>query len=427
MEKLPVQLHHFSAPNSTNDVARLAGGYQNIDSKELRIAIPVTLAAICLIGSAGNFLVFAVLMNNARKGKTSMINSLILNMSVADLLIMLFCVPFRAVAYSRSSWVLGWFICKTADWFLQSCLAAKSFTLAVLAKACFMYVTHPSKQVQIRHQRIAALIISIWALAFILPVPHWLFASLIYEADKVMCIFDTAGHASNFVAVFAKLYPALVYCLPVLFTFIYHWKAFRRCKRRGSKTQNLRNQIRGKRLTVMLFSVSLAFASMCAPEWVVWFWIKHVGKGDPSPPPSFVLLSQVLVFSISSVNPLIFVAMSEEFKEGFLGLWKRLIFSKPQASPDLQAAQQQQSSSESVPTIPVPSQQEKSVQVPDKDPVQDKVDSPTNKTANIVLSDMEQFWHDRQNAAATTEEDPIPWEHQSDLAGSSCPETSGKM
>ncbi|XP_067852026.1 G-protein coupled receptor 151 [Heptranchias perlo] len=421
MEKLPLQVNQFSALNGTNEVFHLAGGYQNIDSKELRIVIPVTLGVICLVGFAGNSLVIAVLINNARKGRTSMINSLILNMSVADLLIMLFCVPFRVVAYSRPSWTLGWFICKTADWFLQSCLAAKSFTIAVLAKACFMYVTHPSKQVQIKHQRIAALIVSIWTLAFILPLPHWLFATTSYEADQVMCIFDTPKHASNFMAVFAKLYPALVYCLPMIFTFIYHWKAFRRCKRRGSKTQNLRNQIRGRRLTVMLFSVSLTFATMCVPEWVVWLWTRHVEKGEPSPPPSIVLLSQVLVFCISSAHPLIFVAMSEEFKEGFVGLWKRLISGTPRASPpDLQAAQPQQTSTDSVSANPVQSQ-EKSVQVPDKDPAQEKAESPSNKTANIVLSDMEQFWHDRQSAPASTEEDPIPWEHQSDLEASPCP------
>uniref|UniRef100_UPI00398EAAA2 G-protein coupled receptor 151 n=1 Tax=Pristiophorus japonicus TaxID=55135 RepID=UPI00398EAAA2 len=424
MEKLPLQVHHFSAPNSTNDVVHLAGGYQNIDSRQLTIAIPVALAAICLVGFAGNVLVVAVLINNARKGRTSMINSLILNMSVADLLILLFCVPFRAAAYSKPAWTLGWFVCKTADWFLQSCLAAKSFTIAVLAKACFMYVTHPSKPVQIKHQRIAALIISIWALAFILPVPHWLFATIRDQAGKVMCIFDSPERASSFMAVFAKLYPALVYCLPVMVTFLYHCKAFRRCKRRGSKTQNLRNQIRGRRLTVMLSGVSLAFAAMCAPEWVVWLWTRHAGRDGPSPPASFVLLSQVLVFSISSVNPLIFVAMSEEFKAGFVGLWKRLVFHKPQAPPDLPAAQSPQPSARSAPPSP---QEENSVQVPDKDPAEENAESPTSKTANIVLSDMEQFWHDRQNAPASIEEDPIPWEHQSDVEASARPESGRKM
>ncbi|XP_078407371.1 G-protein coupled receptor 151 [Cetorhinus maximus] len=430
MEKLPVQANHFSSSNGSSDVSHLAGGYQNIDSKELRVAIPVTLAGICLVGFAGNFLVFAVLINNARRGKTSMINSLILNMSVADLLIMLFCVPFRAVAFSSSSWILGWFICKSADWFLQSCLASKSFTLAVLAKACFMYVTHPNKQVQIQHQRIAALITAIWTLAFILPIPHWLFATVRHEAGKVMCISETPGRASSFMAVFAKLYPALVYCLPMICTFMYHWKAFRRCKRRGSKTQNLRNHIRGRRLTVMLFSVSLASATMCAPGWVAWLWVRHTARGEPSPPPAFALLSQVLVFSLSSIDPLIFVAMSEEFKEGFLGLWKRLVSSKPRASAALPPApsQRRPSSTDSAPPpIPVPSQQEKSVQVPDRKPAQDKAESPTNKTANLVLSDMEQFWQDRQNAPATAEEDPIPWEHQSELEDPPCPETSVKM
>ncbi|XP_032885431.1 G-protein coupled receptor 151 [Amblyraja radiata] len=424
MEKFPVQMINLNTPNGSNDVALLDGGYQNTEPKQLNIATPLVLAFICVVGFAGNVLVIAVLINKTRKGRTSMINSLILNLSAADLLIMAFCVPFRAVAYSRPVWTLGWFTCNTVDWFLQSCMAAKSFTLATLAKACFMYVSHPSKQVQIRHQKVAVLIVCIWALAFILSAPHWITASVSSESKKPMCVLDWPQRASKFLAVFAKLYPALVYCLPVICTFAYHWKAFWRCKRRGAKNQNLRNQIRGKRLNDMLFGVSLAFATMCAPEWVVWLWIRHIHKDDPSPPAAFVLFSQVLVFSISSVNPLIFVVRSEEFKEGFMGVWKRLISSKPRTSPSLSGAQPEPPRSESLPTNQY--QQEKAVQVPDSDIAQENAESPTNKTDNIVLSDMEQFWEERHKAVASVEEDPIPWEHQSG-SDAPCPDTGNKM
>uniref|UniRef100_A0A4W3K7K9 GPCR-2037 n=1 Tax=Callorhinchus milii TaxID=7868 RepID=A0A4W3K7K9_CALMI len=383
----------------TNEFVHFAGGTQDVDSRELRIVMLMTLGVICVVGFSGNLLVITVLINNARKGKTSMINSLILNLSMADLLIMLFCVPFRAVAYSKPSWALGWFICKTADWFLQCCLAVKSFTVAVLAKACFMYVTHPSKQVQIKHHRIMALITSIWGIAFILPIPDWLYATVKYETDKVLCVFEIPTYASDVMAVFAKVYPSLVYCLPMSFAFVYHWKAFRRCKRRGTKTQTLRNQIRGRRLTVMLFSVSLTFAAMWAPEWVAWVWMRHIQKNGSAPPLSFTLMAQMLVFTISSVNPLIFVAISEEFREGFKGLWKRMISRKSQRAPDVPGAQSQ-TNPESVP--------------PDPAPTKEPSDSPSSKTGNIVLSDMEQFWHDRQNTPGCTEDDPIPWEHQKD-------------
>ncbi|XP_059846748.1 G-protein coupled receptor 151 [Hypanus sabinus] len=426
MEKLLLQLNNSNVHNSSNEDTQLDGGYQNTDPKQLNIVIPLILAAICLVGFGGNVLIIAVLVTNARKGRTSMINSLILNMSVADLFIMLFCVPFRAIAYSKPFWTLGWFICKTADWFFQSCLAAKSFTLAVLAKACFMYVSHPSKQVQIKHRRVALVITSIWALAFILSVPHWLFVTISHESEEMMCILDWPEIASNFLAIFTKLYPMLVYCLPVACTFTYHWKAFRKCKRRGAKNQSLRYQIRGRRLTAMLFGVSLAFAAMCVPEWLLWLWIRHIQKDDPSPPAAFIVFSHVLVFSISPVNPLIFVSMSEEFKEGFTGLWKRLISSKPRTSPSLSGSQPQETRSESVPENRQKCQKEKAVQVPDHEAAQENTESPTNKTANIVLSDMEQFWHDRQNAAASVEEDPVPWEHQSG-ADPPLPEAGRKM
>ncbi|XP_078087780.1 G-protein coupled receptor 151 [Mustelus asterias] len=420
MEKVPVQANHFSS-NGSEGAAHWAGGYQDIHSKELRVAIPVTLAGICLVGFAGNFLVFAVLINNARRGKTSMINSLILNLSVADLLLLLLSAPLRALALSSSAWTLGWFVCKSADWFLHSCLASKSFTTAVLAKACFMYVSHPSKAVQIRHRRIAALLAAIWALALLLPSPQWLCASLqVGPGGQLACVCRPAG--STLQVVFAKLYPVLVYCVPLLCTFLYHCRALRRCRRRASKSHNPRSHARASRLTLMLFSSSLAFAALCAPEWLVWLWLRHSGSGHAAAPPALALLAQVLLFSLSSVQPLIFVALSEEFKEGFLALWKGLVAGQPpRASPAAAASSQRRQSSTPAPVpAPVPDRLEKSVQVPEPD----KAESPASKTANLVLTDMEQFWHDRQNTAAAAGEDPIPWEHQE---GSACPEGSAKM
>uniref|UniRef100_A0A1A7YML1 G protein-coupled receptor 151 n=1 Tax=Iconisemion striatum TaxID=60296 RepID=A0A1A7YML1_9TELE len=137
-------------------------------------------------------------------------------------------------------------------------------------------------------------------------------------------------------SVYVKTYPLGVYGAPLSFALMYFWKAYGHCQRRSSKTQNLRTQIRSRRLTLMLFSLTVAMAVLWLPQWVVWVWERHVagkeseeGQRLISSPPIFLTLSaQLLTFSLSLVNPLIVLFLSEEFRESYRGLWRRLTLRK---------------------------------------------------------------------------------------------------
>ncbi|KAM4677877.1 G-protein coupled receptor 151 [Discoglossus pictus] len=406
MEKQPA---NFSTMNSSIPQQPLyVGGFQPLDAYQWAFLIPTLLVVICLVGIAGNLSVIGILLYTARKAKPSLIHSLILNLSVSDLLLLMFSVPVRVMAYSRATSALGWFVCKTADWFTHTCMSAKSITIAVIAKACFMYASNPAKPVGIKQQTVCAVLLSAWMVAAILPLPEWIFSAPQYKDGSVVCVLDIPAQAQQLMAVFVKLYPIFVYCIPFTLAFFYFWKAYGQCRRRGTKTQNLRNQMRSRRLTLMLLSVTVLFAIMWLPEWVSWLWAWHQLPNGPSPPQAFMTLAQILMFSLSSLNPLIFLIMSEEFKEGFKDIWKQLTSNKPttvQGLPDQGA--------------------EDSVELPDASPHEQ---SETNgcleqscsqqhfgsqESKEIpVLPDVEQFWHGREDHCNDPDNDPVPWEHQ---------------
>lgn len=389
-----------------------AGGYEPQASKEWKVVIPAFLGVICLAGFAGNACVIGILLYNTKKGKPSMIHSLILNLSLADLLLVLFVVPFRAAAYSKGAWYLGWFLCKTSDWFRHVCMTAKSLTIAVVAKTCFMYANDPAKQVNIKWHTICAILLTIWLVALGTPLPLWFFSHLLEpEVGSVLCIMKIPAHAHVFMSVFVKLYPLLVFCAPLSFAFFYFWRAYGKCQRRGTKTQNLRNQIRSRCLTMMLLSVTIASALMWLPDWVSWLWLWHLSKDGPAPPQGFMATTQVLMFAISSANPLIFVLMSEEFREGFKGLWKRLALKKPLPTPECQ----EETTAGSLEDLP------NSAPSPDSVASDQETEPPcvpcTSESMEIkkempVLPDVEQFWHDREAVPDAQDNDPIPWEHE---------------
>lgn len=412
------------------------GSFQHLDPGELRVLVPAILGVICVLGMACNLTSVVILFSNAHKGKLSLINSLIFNLMFADGLVLLFTVPFRAASYSKVSWNLGWVVCKTADWFLQSCMVAKSFTVAVMAKACYHYVSNPTKQVSIHLGSILVVLFFIWLSACSVTIPHWLFARLQREVRGLVCVLTIPPEARNFMSVYVKAYPLGVYCAPLSFALMYFCKAYGQCQRRSSKSQNLRTQIRSRKLTLMLFSLTVAMAILWLPQWVVWIWERQIAEKETeraqpliSSPPLFLTLSaQLLTFSLSLVNPLIVLSLSEEFREGYRGLWRRLTLRKqpppktgphnptslqspcprPETSGQLRGERRLRSSSTQVLSKDVPPQPEHGGgkgggTEEDRMSLKD----------GIVLPDVEQFWQERETGSNTEENDPVPWEHQS--------------
>ncbi|XP_066134481.1 G-protein coupled receptor 151 [Saccopteryx bilineata] len=404
-----------SIMNESFAYLHFAGGYLPSDSKDWRTIVPALLVAVCLVGFVGNLCVIGLLLHGAWKGKPSLIHSLILNLSLADLSLLLFAAPVRAAAYSRGIWDLGWFVCKSSDWFIHTCMAAKSLTIVAVAKVCFMYASNPAKQVSIHSCTIWSVLVAIWAVASLLPLPECFFSTTRLHGGVEMCLVDVPAVAEDFMSMFGKLYPLLVFCLPLLFASFYFWRAYGQSQKRGTKTQHLRNQMRSKQLTVMLLSMAITSAVLWLPEWIAWLWTWHLRAGGPAPPQGFIALSQVLMFSISSANPLIFLVMSGEFKEGVKGLWKWMITKKQPAGSE---SQQPPAGNSQVPPDSAPSP-ESTTSIPEKAKAgssssrREKAD----KAEIPVLPDVEQFWHERDTVPYVQNSDPIPWEHEEQEAG----------
>lgn len=383
-----------------------AGGYLPSDSEDWRTIVPALLVAVCLVGFVGNLCVIGILLHGVWKRKPSTIHSLILNLSLAD--ISLLCsAPVRATAYSKGAWDLGWLVCKSSDWFIHTCMAAKSLTIVAVARVCFMCASDPAKQASIHSCTIWSMLSAIWAVASLLPLPEWFFSTTRRHAGVEMCLMDVPAVAEEFMSMFGKLYPLLVFCLPLLLASFYFWRAYGQCKKRGTKTQNLRDQMRSKQLTVMLLSTTVTSALLWLPEWVAWLWVWHLKAGGPMPPQGFIALSQVLMFSISTANPLIFLVMSEEFKAGLKGIWKwitRKPASEVQGAPakNTEAPPDKAPSPESQTSIP------ESGRPGSPNSGREK----TNKAVAPALPDVEQFWHERDTVPSAQDNDPVPWERE---------------
>ncbi|XP_063784175.1 G-protein coupled receptor 151 [Pseudophryne corroboree] len=402
-----------------------AGGLRPLDFGEWTFLVPSSLLLICLSGLGGNLCVIAALLHTARVTPPALTHSLILNLSVSDLLLLLFSVPLRAAAYSGSAVPLGWFVCRTADWFAHCCMSAKSITLAMAARACSTPAGDPAQQAPPRPLGMCAATVGTWLLAAILPLPEWYFTRTKHMGGSLVCLMQVPARAQELIVVYVTVYPVLVYCAPFSAAALYFWRAHAQCQRRGSKTQNLRQQIRSRRLRVALLGVSGASALLWLPEWVTWLWTWHQPPGALPPPPVLQAAAQVLMFSLSAISPLILLLMSDEFKEGLTGVWQRVTSPRaPEAAASPGVQEQGAQSSEVLPGSSTSSPDPEPGQQPDgflqQSPSQQLFGSQDSKE-NPVLPDVEQFWHEREAQPPDNSNDPIPWEHQEHAAGTSDP------
>lgn len=382
-----------------------AGGVQLLHGVNARSVLPVILIGICWTGVIGNLLVLLSLIHDLRNGTASEVKSLLAGLSSTDLLITLLCAPVRAVTYYRQTWILGSLLCQTADWFQHSCLVAKTFTLAATTGARCTFVSGSSDSKYFSHMQIYGALAFIWIASLVSSTPLTIFTSLQPYHDVKLCVTEIPFCASGFMDVFYKIYPTLTYLVPILFTVVHYTKTLLDTKPKGDlDVTNAQPQDKGA--TAVWLSVSVANALMLLPEWSSWTWARLGYSNNYTPPVGFVIFSQVLMYSCSSLSPIIFLTAYEDVRHGLKSLWlfRTCRRSKRTSISTLASPNMEENGAEgrgAIVIYPLVDLKHVSLETPEG------CDLRTDTAARKIFPDLEHFWTERVNT-----HDPLPWESQ---------------
>ncbi|KAF4792329.1 galanin receptor 1 [Turdus rufiventris] len=135
----------------------------------------IVFGLIFTLGVLGNTLVITVLARSKPGKRRSTTNIFILNLSIADLAYLLFCIPFQSTVYILPTWVLGAFICKFIHYFFTISMLVSIFTLSAMSVDRYVAIVHSRRSSALRVPRNAMLGVGlIWALSFAMasPVAH---------------------------------------------------------------------------------------------------------------------------------------------------------------------------------------------------------------------------------------------------------------
>ncbi|KAL3968119.1 gamma-aminobutyric acid receptor subunit alpha [Sarotherodon galilaeus] len=272
-------------------------------------------AVIFLLGTVGNSLVLAVLFRSGQMN-TKTTNLFILNLAIADLCFIVFCVPFQATIYTLDEWVFGPAVCKVVHFIIFLTMYASIFTLTAVSLDRYLAICYPLRSREMRTPKNALTSIGLlWALALVFSGPYLSYFSQMDLAGTVVCIPTWESKPRIIMDmctfVFGYLVPVLVLGLTYARTIRYLWTSV-------GPLKDMSESRRAKwKVSKMIIIVAALFCLCWLPHHLVilCMWLGRF----PLNYTTYVLriLSHFVAYANSCLNPIVYALVSKHFRKGF--------------------------------------------------------------------------------------------------------------
>ncbi|XP_076764757.1 allatostatin-A receptor-like [Xylocopa sonorina] len=286
---------------------------------------------IGILGLIGNSLVVIVVAANPSMRSTT--NILIINLAVADLLFVIFCIPFTTTDFALPFWPFGNFWCKMVQYLIIVTACASVYTLVLMSLDRYLAVVHPIVSITWRTENYAIVAICIaWAIILAISSPAFVVHGEFQEAsssrsdNQTTCRILPQYNWPMFQIWFflvSYLVPLMLICFFYICMLIRLWRGDRVSaeSRRGRR-----------RVTSLVLVVVSVFAFCWCPIQVILV-IKSL-KAYPTTSVTIVvqIASHILAYMNSCVNPILYAFLSDSFRKAF----RKIIYCRPRTEQNRQ-------------------------------------------------------------------------------------------
>ncbi|XP_034040920.1 galanin receptor type 1b [Thalassophryne amazonica] len=283
-----------------------------VDAPEA-VVVPAVFALIFAVGVVGNALVMAVVARRPRAvGSTSIF---IVNLSAADLLFLVLCVPLHAAVYALPHWVFGALLCTLAHYFVMACMLVSVFTLVALSVDRYVAVVRANRAPRVRSRRTAlAGVCVIWILSLILSVPvaqHQVLTEHPSAPNATFCWERWSGASRRAYRVTVLL---LGYVLPLLVISCCYTRVLIHIHKK-MKNMTKKSERSKKKTTQTVLLVVTAFLISWMPYHIIAMWVEFGTFPLNDATFAFRIISHCLSYGNSCINPVLYAFMSENFRK----------------------------------------------------------------------------------------------------------------
>ncbi|XP_061508462.1 neuropeptide SIFamide receptor [Anopheles gambiae] len=284
---------------------------------------------VFIVGLVGNSFVIAVVFRAPRMRTVT--NFFIVNLAVADVLVIVFCLPATLMSNIFVPWMLGWLMCKTVPYIQGVSVAASVYSLIAVSLDRFLAIWWPLK-LQITKRRARFMIVCIWIIALSSTVPWALFFDLvpiIPEAPDIKLCVEVWPPGTDGALYFLLANLVACYLLPmtlITICYILIWiKVWRRSIPGDSKDAQMdRMQQKSKiKVVKMLVVVVILFVLSWLPLYVIFARIKLGGALESSEEELLQIatpIAQWLGASNSCINPILYAFFNKKYRKGFAAI-----------------------------------------------------------------------------------------------------------
>ncbi|KAF8766553.1 allatostatin-A receptor-like [Argiope bruennichi] len=286
----------------------------------LSIVVPILFGVIVVVGLFGNALVVIVVTCNPQMRSTT--NLLIINLAMADLLFIVFCVPFTAWDYALPYWPFGDAWCRIVQYLVIVCAYASIYTLVLMSLDRFLAVVHPVTSMSIRTEKNAYIAIGLmWVVILLSCIPALqshgeMFYMFAYTEYSVCVFLATMGY--NYAA-FQICFFLSSYIIPLGLIFCLYMLMLKRlwfgvAPGGHMSAESVKSK---KRVTRMVVVVVVIFAFCWCPIQIVLV-LKSVSAFELNPANIVIqITSHILAYMNSCVNPILYAFLSDNFRKAF--------------------------------------------------------------------------------------------------------------
>ncbi|XP_028397067.1 allatostatin-A receptor-like [Dendronephthya gigantea] len=308
------------------------------------IAYSIVYGVVSIIALAGNIMVFIVIIAN--RSMHTATNVLLLNLSLSDILFVLFSVPgLLAIEICNDRWPFSEPMGKMTQQTTILVAASSVFTMVAIAFERFLAVVYPLKQMARKKKTtIVVTVVIIWICAIALSIPFAIYTENIslvvpVERDGKIVSEEIVLLSTTFTKDQNKAYVTITFIsinvIPImLLGFLYArivWKLWNPDQRltqeiaTPSKHQKPKHFVEKTRrkTTIMLLAVVLVFFTCFFPFNILGMLLAYGDSRDFN----FDILrhvnsvTRVFLLVNSASNPIIYNFLSEKFRKGFRSIF----------------------------------------------------------------------------------------------------------
>lgn len=301
-----------------------------IDQTTMTIVVPIVFIWIMLIGVAGNgSLVYIIIREKALR---TVPNALIVNLSIGDLLLLLFSAPFFTIVFGSTKYPFNEFICKMNAYLQTLSLGVSIFTLTALSWDRYVAIVHPMNKHKGKPMlKIVVLVTVIWVTSALIAVSDAWSYTLIKGPGIAICFeappayFSRSYLRGRSIVRFLLLFVIPLVVIGGFYTMMAKIlvKSSREmpCESTVGTSCNRQQQRQIKdRIKVAKFVLSLVimFVFCWLPRHIFVLWFAWDTNGITDFWMIFKIMSICLMYAYSCVNPYALFCLSRQFRKYYL-------------------------------------------------------------------------------------------------------------